>query len=170
MGASTRIALLALAAALTGTPAFAQPAPSSPADFAADAAGADGYEVMAGRIALTESRDPAIRAFAEAMVRDHAAAAERIRQAAAASGLEPPTEGVGSEQRLLLAGLQSLRGPELDRTYVHQQVLAHKAAQAIEGGYARDGADANLKRAAQADVPMIAHHLDMAAALDHPAT
>jgi predicted outer membrane protein len=39
------------------------------------------------------------------------------------------------------------------------------AALVTEQGYASDGSDANLRRAAQASVPIIQHHLEMARAL-----
>jgi len=58
--------------------------------------------------------------------------------------------------------LQSLRGPDFDKTYAKQQVLAHRQALAVEQSFASAGADANLRRVARSDAPMIEHHLEMA--------
>lgn len=152
-------------AGLLMSPAQAQPPPVTPGDFLSAASGSDAYEIMAARVALTESRDAGVRAFAEEMVRDHTAALAALREAATRSGLKPPEGGVGGDQTMLLAALQSLRGPDFDRAYARQQVLAHRQALTTERGYARDGSDANLRRVATADTPMIERHLQAAQAL-----
>lgn len=165
---SNRAALaVTLALASVGAAgAAAQPASGMrPDDFAAAAAGADQYEIMAGHTALAESHDPAIRAFAARIVRDHAAALDALRQAALRSGLTPPAAIVRGDQEALLAALQSVRGADFDRAYARQQVLAHVQARAVEQGYAREGSDPNLRQAAQADLPMIKDHLQIAQSL-----
>ena len=149
----------AFALALMAAQAEAQSPPVSPDDFVAAASGADQYEVMAARLALVESRNPAIRGFASEMVRDHTAARMALQAAAARSGLKPPSSSVGGDQTQLLAALQGLRGADFDRAYVRQQGLAHRQALTTERSYARGGSDANLRAAAAADVPMIEHHL-----------
>ncbi len=67
-----------------------------------------------------------------------------------------------SDQAVLLAALQSLRGPDFDRTYAKQQVLAHRQALAVEQSFASEGTDPNLRRVARSSVPMIQRHLELA--------
>ena len=156
----------ALAVVVGAAPAGAQTSiPPSASDFAMAAAQSDEYEVQAARDALGQSQTPRIRAFAQMMIEDHTRAANQLRQAVMASGLPPPPPAMSGDQAMMLSALQSLRGSAFDEAYSRQQVLAHRQALAVEQSYAGAGADANLRAAAQADVPMVRHHLDMATQL-----
>ena len=98
-----------------------------PEEFAGSVAQSDGYELASAQTALAESRHPQIRAFAEQMIADHERMASELRDAARASGLQPPISQVGADQARLLGGMQSLRGNDFDREYGRQQMLAHSA-------------------------------------------
>jgi putative membrane protein len=161
-----RIRLWAAAAVLAvfgGLDAAAQTAiaPSAP-DFAMSAAQSDEYEIQAGQDAVAQSQNPQIRGFAQQMIDGHTRTRESLRQAAVASGLPPPPPSMSSDQAMLLSSLQSLRGPEFDQAYARQQVLAHRQALAVAQSYAATGGDGNLRKAAQAALPLVQHHLDMA--------
>ena len=131
--------------------------------FIQAAAGADQYEILAARIAVIESRDPHVIAFAHEMLQDHSESSEQLRQAALRSGLAPgPVEGIGPEQAALLAALQGARGSDFDKLYANQQLLAHQAALTVLQTYASRGQDANLRRAALAIEPMVQRHLEKA--------
>ena len=134
----------------------------TPQEFAASAAESDGYEMAAAQDALAQSHNPQVRTYAEQMLADHARTAQALRDAALASGLEPPQPHVGGDQMRFLASLQSLRGIEFDREYAHQQVLAHMSALVTMRSYAAKGSDPNLRRAAASAIPVIDHHLEMA--------
>jgi putative membrane protein len=154
---------VALAASMVGHAARAQDrVPPPPREFAMDAAQSDQYEIQAAEDALGQSQNPQVRAFAQRMIADHTRSGEALRQAAMASGLTSPPPAMDSDQAALLAALQSLRGPDFDRTYAKQQVLAHEQALAVEQSFASEGTDPNLRRVARSGVPMIQHHLEMA--------
>ncbi len=154
---------IALAAVLGSRGAEAQtPIPPSPQDFVVAAAQSDQYEILAANVAVVQAQDPRVRAFAEAMIRDHSRLTENLRQAAVASGLPSPGPGLSSDQAALLSGLQGLRGAEFDKAYARQQDLAHTQAVAVEGSFADAGADPNLRKAAQAALPTIEDHLKQA--------
>lgn len=138
------------------------PIPPSPQDFVMAAAQSDQYEIMAGHIAVVQAQDPRVRDFAEAMIRDHTRLAKDLGDAAQAAGLPLPASGMSSDEAALLSGLQGLRGAEFDKAYARQQVLAHAQAAAVEDSFATAGADATLKKAAQAALPTIQDHLTMA--------
>lgn len=138
------------------------PRTPTPQEFTQSAAESDGYELAAAQDALAQSRNPQVRAFADQMLADHGRTAQALREAASASGLEPPHPHVGGDQMRFLASLQGLRGAEFDREYARQQVLAHTSALTTVRGYAQKGTDPNLRRAAASAAPIIEHHLQMA--------
>jgi putative membrane protein len=160
---ATRFGIAIAAAILAIAGAEAQtPAPPAASDFAAMAAQSDDYEIQAGRDALTQAADPRVRAFAQEMVDAHTRTSQNLRSATAAANLSAPQSAISGDQARLLSALQSLRGAEFDRTYIRQQVLAHNQALAVTQNYASAGAEPNLRGAAQATLPVIKHHLEMA--------
>jgi putative membrane protein len=157
------LAAAALALSLAAVSAGAQsPLPTQPRDFAQTATESDHFEITEGQTAVAESQNPRVRAFAQEMIRDHTATSQTVQQAAARSGLPPPRTSLSGDQSKMLSALQSLRGPDFDKTYARQQVLAHYQALVVEQGYASSGSDPNLRQAATSAVPIIRHHLQMA--------
>jgi putative membrane protein len=61
-----------------------------------------------------------------------------------------------------LGSLQSVRGPDFDKTYARQQELAHAQAFAVEESFATAGSDPNIRKVAQSVLPSIRVHLKMA--------
>lgn len=156
------LALLSGGAAIARPPTGQTPKPPATIDFVTAAQQSDQYEMLSSRIALIASQNPAVRGFAQQMIGDHAGTSQSLRQAATRSGLTPPPPGLGADQSRLLSALQSLTGPDFDKTYAKQQVLAHQQALVVEQGYATNGSDANVRQAASAAVPIIQQHLQMA--------
>jgi putative membrane protein len=76
--------------------------------------------------------------------------------------LPSPEPGTSSDQASLLSSLQSVRGPDFDKTYARQQELAHAQAVAVEESFATAGSDSNLRKAAQSALPSIRDHLKKA--------
>jgi putative membrane protein len=138
------------------------PTPPSPIDFLMAASQSDEYEILAARLASAQSQDPRVRNFSQEMIQDHTHLSEELSKEAAASGLPPPESGMSSDQAMLLSSLQSLRGPDFDKTYARQQELAHAQAIAVDESFARAGSDPNLRTAAQSALPSIREHLKKA--------
>lgn len=158
-------AVLAVLAVLSAPAAvLAQGPVPSPEDFAMAASASDTFEIVEAQYVLAQSTNGDVRSFAQQMLTDHGRTRAALEQAAAASGLHPP-RAMDADQARMLMGLQAQKSPELDRTYLAQQVAAHQAAVDVESGYAAAGSDANLRKAAASAVPVIKHHLDMARAL-----
>lgn len=155
--------LAALSAAILATPAVAQePGSRETRDFVQAAAQSDQFEIMEAQTALAQSADPQVRAFAQQMIQAHQQTSASLVQAATGAGLKPPKPGLAGDQSMFLAALQSQRGPDFDKTYVRQQVLAHSAALAVEQAYAASGDNAAIKQVAASTVPIISSHLQMA--------
>jgi putative membrane protein len=154
---------IALAVIIGGRGAQAQtPIPPSPKDFVMAASQSDQYEILAASVASVQGQDPRVRLFAQDMIREHTRLTENLRKAASASGLPPLAPGMSSDQASLLSSLQSLRGPDFDKTYARQQELAHSQAIAVEESFATAGSDPNLRTAAQSALPSIREHLKKA--------
>ena len=138
------------------------PQPPKPQEFADSVAQSDGYELAAAQAALAQSRNPQVRMFAEQMIAGHEQMEKALRDAASASGLEPPRPQVGGDQSRFLAALQGLCGEAFDREYGRQQMLVHMSALTVVRSYAEKGADAHLRRMAAASAPLIERHLQAA--------
>ena len=143
-------------------PSQAQTASTRTRNFVQNAAQSDQFEILEGETTLGQSGDPRVRAFAKEMISAHHATTQALAQATAADGAEPPPPGLGGDQQKLLGTLQSLRGRDFDRTYAHQQVLAHVEALLVEQTYAADGPQPDIRQAARSAVPIIQRHLEMA--------
>ena len=160
-----RAAVISSVAALfvLASPASAQTVGSAQTRNYVNAAGqSDAFEMLEADTALTQSSDPQVRAFAQQMLRDHGQLSQALSQATTRAGVMPPPMGVGADQAPLLAALQSLRGPEFDRTYWRHQALAHRSALTTAQLYAANGDNPAIRQAASAAVPIIAAHLDRA--------
>jgi putative membrane protein len=138
------------------------PIPPSPQDFVTAASQSDHYEILAAQLAQVQGHDERVRAFAQRMIQDHTRLAEDLRRAAETAKLTAPASGMSSDQAMLLSGLQGLRGPEFDKAYARQQVLAHTQAADIEDSFASAGAEPTLRDAARAALPTIKDHLQAA--------
>jgi putative membrane protein len=140
--------------------AAAQPLPAQP--FVNAAAQSDAYEIAAGQLILTQSVDPKVRQIAEQMIEDHRKTSADLTAAAQASRLDPPEPGLGGDQQRMLSALQSLKGADLDRGFMIQQINAHAAALVTEQEYLAAGSDPNLRKVARGAILLIERHLEMA--------
>ncbi len=155
------IALLA-GAALASAAAAQDPGSRQTREFVQKAGESDTFEIMESQSALAESRDPQVRAFAQAMIRDHTGTSQALRDATGRAGLKPPPMQVGAAQAPMLAALQSARGRDFDRTYWKQQALSHRSALTVAQQYAATGDTPAIRQTAAATVPLIQSHLEMA--------
>ena len=129
-------------------------------DYVKQASAGDLYEMRASELVL-QSRKPAIRSFARAMIRDHAVSTDDLRAAAFRSGVRPAPPMLAPDQIGMLRALQRARGIERDRLYLDQQRTAHSEALMLHQNYSRAGESAPLRMAADKIVPVVEHHVDM---------
>lgn len=155
--------MAALAAIIARSPASAEPAGSRPTrEFVQAAAQSHLFETLEAVTALAESQNPKVRAFAQQMIDTHQRMRGELVQVVDRAALERPSPGIGGDQSAFLASLQSQRGNAFDRTYMRQQVLAHRAALATAQTYATSGDAPDLRSLAAAEVDVIKDHLKMA--------
>ncbi|MGI4733114.1 MAG: DUF4142 domain-containing protein [Janthinobacterium lividum] len=156
----TPVLFAALATVIAAAPLAAQDKGSRQTrDYVQMAGQSDAFEMLEAQMALTQSSDPQVRAFAQRMLQDHGQTSHSLAQATAESGLKPPPMSVGADQAPLLAALQSVREPEFDKVYWRHQVIGHSSALTTAQKYAADGDDPAVRQAAAASVPVIIAHL-----------
>ena len=129
------------------------------AAFASNASQSDMYEVQAAQIAEKRSKNPQIQAFARMMVKDHTASTAMLAPLIQAAG-QTPADKLDNRRQGFIDHLNAASDAEFDKTYVDQQVAAHKEALDLMQGYAKDGSDPGLKDGASKIAPTVQKHLD----------
>jgi|CZQE01.1.fsa_nt_gi putative membrane protein len=145
-----------------------QPTPNGQS-FADSAAKSDAFEIAAAKLALTNASSARIKAFANDMIKAHAASTAKIEAAAAkARPAITPDPALTGEQNDDLTDLGKLKGADFDKAYIAGQIDAHDDALELMENFAKDGDVASLKTAASEIIPVVKKHLDMAKALEKP--
>jgi putative membrane protein len=88
-------------------------------------------DAAAGSAAATKSTNPAVRQFAETMVRDHnsvnAKALELVEKLKVSPQPNAISEALSTQAKETSARLANLKGAEFDRAYVQNEVEFHRA-------------------------------------------
>ena len=123
LGTCTAIALVA------AVPALADSSPSDP-EIAHIAYTAGALDVEAGKLALAQSRNAAVREFAQQMVRDHEAVNGQALTLVKKLGVTPQDNATSKALTQKAAEtrtkLTALKGAAFDRAYVANEVAFHK--------------------------------------------
>ena len=129
--------------------------------FVSNASQSDMYEVQAARIAQKRSTNAEVKAFAKAMETAHTKMSADMKLLVQAAG-QTPAAGLDHRRSGFIDHLNQASEADFDKTYIDQQVAAHKEALDLMQGYADHGSDAGLKGGAQTAVPMVRAHLSKA--------
>jgi putative membrane protein len=120
-------------------------------------------DIAAGKQALARSRNEAVRAFAQEMVRDHAAVNDQALALLKKLGVTP--EGNGTSTALSrqagqeLHKLARLRGAAFDRAYVRNEVAYHRTVNSALSGTLIPGAhNAELKSLLKTGLTLFREH------------
>lgn len=132
--------------------------------YANAAATGDLYEIEAARIAMERSQNEQVKQLATMIQTDHNAASTELKTIVTGKNGSLPTE-LDAKHAALIDALEDAEDDQFDKTYVDQQVNAHKEALALHQFYAANGDDADLKAFAQKVSPKIQAHLDHAMAM-----
>ena len=101
------------------------------------------------------------------MVDAHTQTTEKLKGLIAAHDITvAPPAHVDDLHEGLLDSLRAAKAGDFDHRYISQQIAAHKAADTLFQGYAKDGDLGALKKFASETDPDIKMHLDMAERLD----
>jgi putative membrane protein len=124
---------------------------------------AGAIDIAAAEQALKKTRNPAVKSFAETMVRDHKAVNDQALALVKKLGVTPeenPTSTVLSEQaKATLAKLDALSGAEYDRAYVANEVAYHSTVNgALRDTLIPSASTAELKTLLQAGLKLFGEH------------
>jgi putative membrane protein len=147
------LALLLLSAPLA---AFAASDPD--ASFYKNAAEGGIAEVDAGNLAQQKGNSQKVKDFGAMMVKDHTAANEKLQGIATSKGVTLPTSAsIG--QMASKAKLEVLSGDTFDKSYIKNQIKAHRDTIELFNKEVATGQDADAKAFAKATLPTVKAHL-----------
>jgi putative membrane protein len=143
--------------------ALSADAPINDAQIAHIAYTAGVIDVAAGRQALTKSKNKAVRAFAEEMVRDHQAVNDQALALVKKLGVTPqdnPTSIALNKQAATEHDtLAKLSGTAFDRAYVANEVAFHRTVNgALKGTLIPGAHNAELKSLLQTGLTLFSEH------------
>jgi putative membrane protein len=130
------------------------------ADFEDKTAASNQFEIQSSQAALQQSQNPAVKRFAQEMIRDHTRMGDEFTRIAKRTGRDVSTD-LGADMQSRLSALQN-GGQGFEKAYVDAQVQAHEEAIALFEKEAKGGRSTALRRFAQSHLATLRHHLKMA--------
>jgi len=135
--------------------------------FVTAAAISDMYEVTAGQIAVQRAQSPAVKEFAQQMVDAHTETTAKLKSVLASNNINvAPPAHVDNRRQSMLDDLRGAKAQDFDHRYIAQQIAAHKEADILMRGYAKDGDNAAIKDFAATTDKAVKMHLSTAQKLD----
>ena len=132
MKITTAILALSLMAGLNGSvQAMESPAELNDLQIAHVAYTADNIDIRYAHLALALTNDPAIRSFAQTMIRDHSAVNEQALALLKKLEAQPQdnflSQQLNTNAEGLINEMSQLRGTEFDKFYAANELAYHKA-------------------------------------------
>ncbi len=135
------------------------PASEQDAKWAVDIANAGMTEIELSKVAQTKAVNPRLKSFADMMVTDHTAAADKLKTIAASKSITLPDK-LSDDSQKALDELNKKSGKDFDKAYMNDMLGGHKkAVDAFQKG-STDLQDADLKSFAAQTLPTIQMHQD----------
>lgn len=150
---------LALIALVAAVPLAAVAKDNPDESFFQRAAQAGHAEVAAGKVAEEKATNPAVRQFAAMMVKDHAAANDRLGVIAGAKGIALPASP-STEQRAMNEKTRKISTDSFDTEYARSQIKAHEDTVSLLQKEIDSGKDADAKAFAAEMLPTVKAHLE----------
>jgi len=108
------------------------------------------YEIEAGQLVAQRSGSPQLRQFATRVVSGNSTVDQDLRAALERNGTSVVVPAaLDPRHQAMIDDLTAAQGPEFDRRYVVQQVVAHREAIAMLQDYVRTGDNPALRQLAQ---------------------
>lgn len=129
--------------------------------FLAMAAQSDQNEMALSQLAQQKATNPAVKAFADKMVKEHTQMTESMKPFADSWGLTAPT-GPDTDHQKELDKLNGLSGSDFDKEYIDQMVTDHSKALSAFTTEAKDTKDVKFRAAVIKGKTAVAAHKNMA--------
>jgi putative membrane protein len=156
---------LAFAAALAAAPTFAlaQAAAPNDAQIAHIAYTAGQIDIAAGKQALAKSKNKAVRAFAQEMVRDHAAVNDQalglVKKLGVTPQDNPTSQALSKDAATKLTRYKALKGAAFDKAYVANEVAFHRTVNgALQSTLIPNAKNGDLKGLLQTGLKLFTEH------------
>jgi putative membrane protein len=118
-------------------------------------------EVVDGKLAVSKTNDPSVKAFAQKMVADHTKANDQLMAIAKKDGFTlPMTVGAANEQQK--ASLSKLDGKTFETAYLGGQEKGHEKMQLVFQKEISNGQNPDLVAFAKMTLPVLKEHLSLA--------
>jgi putative membrane protein len=121
-------------------------------------------EIGAGRSADSKGQNSAVKEYGRRMAQDHARANSQLATLANAARIPLPTS-LDPDHRAMQAQLDRLSGGQFDLAYMQGQIIDHQKTLTLLEWVMSNGQDPELQRFAQATLPVVLQHLQMAQGL-----
>jgi putative membrane protein len=160
-------AFLALACAVTASPAFAaDPQGRSnlsgqEKNFVMDAARSSMAEKQLGDLAEQKASNDSVKNLAKEIKDEHTQSVEKLQQIASNKNVSFPSD-LSRSDRTIVERLQKLSGEEFDKEYMKQTVKEHQKDVENYRQQAKNAKDADVKEYAQNTLPTLEQHLNRA--------
>jgi len=129
--------------------------------FLATAAQSDQNEIALSKLAEEKATNPAVKAFAEKMVKEHTEMTDSMKPFAESWGLTAPA-GPDADHQKELDKLNRLSGADFDKEYIDEMVSDHTKALRAFTTEAKDTKDIKFRDAVIQDKTAVAAHKNMA--------
>lgn len=146
------------------TPTNMTPLSKDDSTFAMKAAEGGMMEVESGNIALQNSENDRVKAFAQMMVNDHSKANTELMSLASSHGMTLPSALPADKQKHVDA-MKAMKGKAFDKHYMDMMVNDHKKTVADFEKESNSGMAEDLKAWAGKTLPTLKMHTDSAAAI-----
>ncbi len=163
--------LAALAFVALATPASAAQAATNASDFADKVAVANKFEIDTSQLALKYGKSAEIKKFAQQMIDDHTKAGQDFKAAVARANIKEPADALDATHEAKYAKLRLFTTENsFDRSYISEQLQAHKEAVDLFRDYSQNGEPGPLKDFAAKILPTLEQHLSMVQGLSEQKT
>lgn len=161
------LSAVALLGSLVFTPASAAQQPPSDANIGAIVLAANQIDIDYGKLAMAESKNKEVQAFAQQMVTDHGAVQKSVIELAGKLHLTPVENETSNSLKAksveVTAKLKSLHGKAFDKFYIDNEVAYHKqVTDAIAGVLIPNAQNSELKAALESAQTLFLGHLEHA--------
>jgi len=145
--------------------AASSPSTSADQDFVTKAAQGNSAEVALGQIVAGKTKNPAVKQFAQMMVKDHTAALNELQELAQSKNLNF-NDALPEDAQSLQTKLSSDTGTQLDKDYMDSMIEDHQKDVQEFTDQSQKAKDPDLKQWASKTLPILQKHLEKAQQID----
>ena len=133
--------------------------PTDAAGYVAMAGAGDMWEIESSKAFLAKSDNADLKKFAQMMVDNHTQSTEKLKAAAKTANLTSLAPKLDVDQQRMLDEIKKADPANVDAVYLRHQATAHQKALELHQGYAANGDNDALRKAAGEIAPVVQKHI-----------